>query len=147
MTRASATTSSSSRGGGDQEATPSRHPNEDILPEVADENDDLDGSRSQPAPPSKSRRVSKAANNDISRAILEMETQRQNCELGLERMRAKERMEREARQKSVEERRRQEAKLTVEERRQRYKKDFWLRAAVLLAPMFHTKKRLVEDLK
>ncbi|KAI9907767.1 hypothetical protein PsorP6_003849 [Peronosclerospora sorghi] len=69
-TRASATTYISSRGG-DQEATPSRHPNGDILPEVADPNDDSDGSRSQPTPPSNRRRVSKAVNNDISQVILE----------------------------------------------------------------------------
>ncbi|KAI9913437.1 hypothetical protein PsorP6_006528 [Peronosclerospora sorghi] len=65
-TRASAPTSSSCSRGGDQEATPSRYPNEDILSEVADENDVSDGSCSQPPPPSKLLRVCKAANNDIS---------------------------------------------------------------------------------
>ncbi|KAI9906294.1 hypothetical protein PsorP6_004280 [Peronosclerospora sorghi] len=106
-TTASATTSSSSRGG-DQEATPSRHQNEDIQPELADESDDSDGSRIQPPPSSKRLRVSKAANNDIRQVILEMEKQRQNFELSLERMRDKEPMECEARQEAVEERRRQE---------------------------------------
>ncbi|KAI9908646.1 hypothetical protein PsorP6_016408 [Peronosclerospora sorghi] len=83
------------------ESTPSRHPNVDILPEVADEKDDSDGSISQPPPPSKRRRVSKAANNYINQVILKMEKQRKNFELSLERIRAKKRMLREARQEAV----------------------------------------------
>ncbi|KAI9914901.1 hypothetical protein PsorP6_007570 [Peronosclerospora sorghi] len=88
-TRASSTTPCISRRGGDQEATPSRHPNEDILQELTDENDDSDGSRSQPPPPSKRLRVNKAAKKDISQVILEIEKHRQNFELDLERMCAK----------------------------------------------------------
>ncbi|KAI9914009.1 hypothetical protein PsorP6_006527 [Peronosclerospora sorghi] len=68
-----------------------------------------------------------------------MEKQRQNFELNLERMRAKERMEREARQEAVEEHRQQEDQ-DAEERRQRDKEELWLHAAALSAPMFNTKK-------